>query len=690
LFAPSIFRSLITPILITLIITVVLVNVFLPKKVTENVMQSAVASAEQTVIQFKTIRQYYTNNVIKKVLQTSSIKPSINHRYESDTIPLPATFVHDMSLLLEQQDTQVKLYSGYPFPNRKYRQLDDFQAQAWAFLTENPTEKYVQMDYSNQQPILRVAISDLMVVDSCVDCHNTHPDTPKTGWQLGDVRGVLEVATNISSDLERGQSLSSMVVNTFSVASFILLVILIVVIRGISNPTRKLTDTMQSLQDGQLDVTVEGQKINNEIGLMARATDAFRIALIEKKHSDKAIEEEKIKAINDESQQKLLALQQAQQQEALKSRQQQEQLEKEQQMLQSLESKRQVEQQMAKSINALVLAAKQGDLTQRIDTSAQQNTFESSAADMNDFVSIVHESLNQIQQGLSQLADGDLTFTVEEDRQGIFGAINASLNDTMTRLSEIIGAIISAVDYINLSSSKISAGNNQLSERTEMQSRYLEHTTENMSSLKQGFEIAALKTASASTAAKEALSEAKAGKHIVNQTIDSMEEIKSSTFEVADISGKIDDIAFQTNLLALNASVEASRAGEQGLGFAVVATEVRNLAQRSADSAKEIKKLITASAKKVDAGCELVNRSGDSLRQIQLQVERVAELIADIEQTTTERTKDLGTAYHAISELNTITKQNAILAEELKQFSLETQEQANHLHSKVDYFKTTK
>jgi methyl-accepting chemotaxis protein len=672
------------------VITVVLVNILLPKKVTENVMQSAIASAEQTVIQFKTLRQYYTNNVIKKVLQSSSIKPGINHRFENDTIPLPATFVHDMSMLLEQQDTQVKLYSDYPFPNRKYRQLDDFQAKAWAFLIENPTEKYVQMDYSNQQPILRVAISDLMVVDACVDCHNTHPDTPKKGWQLGDVRGVLEVATNISPDLKRGHSLSSMIINTFSVACFILLLILITVIRGISNPTKKLTDTMLSLQNGQLDVTVEGQKINNEIGLMARATDAFRIALIEKKRADKDREEEKIKSINNESKQKLQALQQKQQQEALKSQLQQEQLEKEQQMLLTLENKRKVEQKMAHNINALVLAAKQGDLTQRIDTASQQDAFESSAADMNDFVSIVHDSLNQIQLGLSKLANGDLTFSVEEDRQGIFGAINTSLNDTMTQLSEIIGAIMSAVDHINLSTSQISAGNNQLSERTETQSRYLEHTTENMSSLKEGFEIATMKTSSASSAAKEALTEAKAGKQIINKTIDSMEEIKSSTLEVAEISGKIDDIAFQTNLLALNASVEASRAGEQGLGFAVVATEVRNLAQRSADSAKEIKKLITDSTNKVDAGCELVNRSGDSLRQIQLQVERVAELIADIEQTTTERTKDLGTAYQAIRELNTITKQNASLADELKQFSIDTQEQANHLHSKVDFFKTTK
>ena len=165
-----------------------------------------------------------------------------------------------------------------------------------------------------------------------------------------------------------------------------------------------------------------------------------------------------------------------------------------------------------------------------------------------------------------------------------------------------------------------------------------------------------------------------------------MDEITSSSKKIVDIIGVIDGIAFQTNILALNAAVEAARAGEQGRGFAVVATEVRGLAQRSADAAKEIKALIGASVDKVESGARLVDDAGKTMDDIVTQVKRVSDLISEISTATQEQSSGIAQVGQAIGHLDQITQQNAALVEQSSAASESLRQQASRLAEAVGVF----
>jgi methyl-accepting chemotaxis protein len=169
----------------------------------------AVENAKATIKQYKLLRAYYAKNVISKVKQDSELKISFDHKDQAGTIPLPATMIHDLSKQLSDSGSgiKLKLYSKYPFPNRAGRQIDDFGNKALAAMEVNPDEVFVLEDSADGHQRVRVAIADKMVGQSCVDCHNSRPDTPKADWKLGDVRGVLEVTTSVDETLARNEVL---------------------------------------------------------------------------------------------------------------------------------------------------------------------------------------------------------------------------------------------------------------------------------------------------------------------------------------------------------------------------------------------------------------------------------------------------------------------------------------------------
>ncbi|MCK5640225.1 MAG: DUF3365 domain-containing protein, partial [Gammaproteobacteria bacterium] len=147
------------------------------------------------------LRKYYVQNVLNKVKAGSDMRPAINHKDNPNAFPLPATMIHDLSALLKNEGTTVNLYSAYPFPNRKSRILDTFQNEAWDYLVKNPEDVFVEETKKDGKTVVRVAVADTMVAEGCVNCHNAHPDTPRTGWKLGDVRGILEINSDISEQV---------------------------------------------------------------------------------------------------------------------------------------------------------------------------------------------------------------------------------------------------------------------------------------------------------------------------------------------------------------------------------------------------------------------------------------------------------------------------------------------------------
>ena len=220
--------------------------------------------------------------MIAKVKASGALNPSYDHKSMKDGVPLPATFIHDMSELLKEKDTSIKLYSAYPFPNRADRKLDDFQQAAWQHLNEHPEATFVREATVDGREFVRVAIADLMVAKGCVDCHNTIAGSPKTDWNLGDVRGVLEVTTAIDNQLARGAGMSTTMIISVIVLAIILSAITVMSARAVSGPLQRMTGAMTQLADGNTDTEIPGQNRETEIGAMAKAVQVFRENLLEK------------------------------------------------------------------------------------------------------------------------------------------------------------------------------------------------------------------------------------------------------------------------------------------------------------------------------------------------------------------------------------------------------------------------
>ncbi len=272
----SIVWKLALPLPIILICFLFTAWFFIPQMVTENARDAAVRSAVQTVKQFKIIRGYYTKNVIAKVKANGAIKPSVRHATEPDTVPLPATLIHDLSALLAKEDTTVSLYSAYPFPLRKDRVLDDFQSEAWAFLSQNPDGVFKREQAIGDKRVMRVAMADTMSAEGCVNCHNGRADTPKADWKLGDVRGVLEVASDITPDIAAASALNTKVMLGMVAAGLLLIALIIFGARAVAKPISRLTHGMKQLAEGDLSTELPDYEQRDEVGQMTDAVYIFK------------------------------------------------------------------------------------------------------------------------------------------------------------------------------------------------------------------------------------------------------------------------------------------------------------------------------------------------------------------------------------------------------------------------------
>ena len=261
------------------------------------------------------------------------------------------------------------------------------------------------------------------------------------------------------------------------------------------------------------------------------------------------------------------------------------------------------------------------------------------------------------------VGNGDLTRQVSLKPQ-YRNSIMAAQVAMAERLKKTVWEVRGSAESVATNSEQIAEGNNDLASRTEQQASSLAETASAMEELGSTVQHNADNAAEARKQAANASSIAEEGGEVVTQVVQTMRDTDASSNEVADIITMIDGIAFQTNILALNASVEAARAGEHGRGFAVVAQEVRELASRSAASAKEINTLITANRKRVEQGTELATRAGKTTEDVVASVKRVTELMEEISNATAEQSDGVQQAGEAVAQMDQVTQQNAALVEQ--------------------------
>ncbi|WP_260674597.1 methyl-accepting chemotaxis protein [Comamonas aquatica] len=295
--------------------------------------------------------------------------------------------------------------------------------------------------------------------------------------------------------------------------------------------------------------------------------------------------------------------------------------------------------------------------------------------------------LNEASRMADAIAEGDLTVRIRSDRQDEIGHLLEAMNNTSTGLTRVVSTVHEQAHSVALASAEIAQANQDLATRTESEASALEETAAAMEELGSTVAHNADHAQSADQRTREAQRVVTEGGQAVRKVVQTMQGIDASSKKIADIIGVIDGIAFQTNILALNAAVEAARAGEHGRGFAVVAGEVRALAGRSAEAAKEIKQLISHSVAEIHAGNQQAAHAGETMEQAITEIEKVTQLITDISHASGEQSNGVAQVAEAVTHMDQTTQKNAALVEEMAGATEGLRKQSEELVRAVSIFR---
>ena len=338
-------------------------------------------------------------------------------------------------------------------------------------------------------------------------------------------------------------------------------------------------------------------------------------------------------------------------------------------------------------ISELVDRALQGDYSRRIAMSGKQGFFRTLAENLNSIIDVSEKGLTETNRVLAALANGDLQQRFNGDYKGQFADLQTSANRTAEKLGEITGQVTEAAEKVLLVTRELASGADNLSSRTENQASAVKSTAATMTQLAATVRSTADSSTDATTKAQGARNSAEHGGKVVSEAISAISRIETGSRKIAEITHLIEEIAHQTNLLALNAGVEAARAGEAGRGFQVVATEVRALANRTAEASNEISRLIDSSNDDVRNGVKLVRQTGDALSEICQNVDAAAAATSSISQSTVEQSSGVADVNRSVLDIDRITEENAALVEQTSAALESAQSQVEDLRAILAFFK---
>ncbi len=410
--------------------------------------------------------------------------------------------------------------------------------------------------------------------------------------------------------------------------------------KQLSGPILKVSEAMNSVAEGNLETDVPCLERKDEIGEMAAAVEVFKRNGLEVRRMN--AQEASMRAKSDDLQ---------------------------------------------AGMAEVVSAAAAGDFSHRITKDYGDENLNRFAQNINALLVSVDSGVTETGRVIESLAHGDLTQTMNGNFHGVFAQLQSDVNETFAKLKGTMSEVRGSTESINGNANELRSAADDLSKRTEQQAAALEETSAALDEITAVVRNSTERAQEASTMVSETKEKTAQSAKVVRDAVSAMGRIEQASREISQIINVIDEIAFQTNLLALNAGVEAARAGEAGKGFAVVAQEVRELAQRSANAAKDIKALITKSGDEVGNGVKLVQRTGEALDEIETRVLGINDHIHSIATAAKEQSTGLQEVNTAINQMDQVTQRNAAMVEETSAATHKLSAEAENLVSLVGRFR---
>ena len=630
----KIVMKIFMPVILIACIAIFGIYFFISNKTEKNIIEHSISSAENIVDQYKTLRGYYSKNVVPIVKNNSDIKINFDHADKSDTIPLPATMIHDMGDLIsaKKDGIKLKLYSDYPFPNRANRELDNFSETAMKRFRNGQEEPYISVERYEGKEVVRVAVPDYMVAQGCVNCHNTRLDTPKNDWRMGDIRGSLEVITPIDEQLASVTNLNYMIIGSVLALGVLLLVLVYIVFGNV------VLKPLNNLQNGLLDFFKYVNKESNNV-------ETIKIT-----SNDEIGQMSEIINTNIKKSKKIVS----------------------------------IENEFINEVKSMLGEVENGNMHNRFDTPVHSETLEELRQKLNQMLEALESNIctdtNKLLKIFEDFSKLDFTKKVENDNGKISQALN-NLGKLITQmlvenkqngltLDNSAKILLQNVENLNNSSNKAAAS--------------LEETAAALEEVTQNIRGNSEHVAHMSDYANKLNQSSKTGQQLAVKTTAAMDEINEKVTSINNAITVIDQIAFQTNILSLNAAVEAATAGEAGKGFAVVAQEVRNLASRSAEAAKEIKDLVEDANTKANEGKEIADGMIEGYNGLNENITNTLELISRVSEASKEQLIGIEQINDAVNQLDGQTQQNASVATNTKAIAEHTSTIAKKIVSNAD------
>lgn len=658
----SVREKLILPLIAIGILLVVVANQTMTKLAVDQATNRSVEIGQLVASQISSMRAYYTKNVVP-IAKNQGVAVGHDYAERPNTIPLPATMVHDLNgVLSKDNNVIIRLYSNFPFPFRRDGGArDDFERDALKELEKDPSKPYWRLTEYNGEPAIRFTKADQMVAQTCVDCHNAHAQSPKKDWKLGDVRGAVQVIMPLGAILASSNNRAFQ--GTLVIGGTVIIAIAIlfwVSRRYIFKPLSEVSGAATKIANGDLDQRLD-YKSGDELGNLS---ESFRglIGYIRgvAGAADGLAKGDLNHTVVAKSEKDVLSQNINRVAEALKD--------------------------VIGESEKVIAAANDGDLTVRGDESRFEGAYQSMVGSVNRMMDTVATPVNESNKILDDVANRNLTARMSGDYKGQFNKIKQSMNVAVEGLHDSISQVSMAAEQVASAASQIAAGSQSVAQGASEQARSLGQASsslEQMSAMTKQNASSAEEANALSAAAKAASS---SGLSAMGQMSGAMDKIRASAQGTATIIRDINEIAFQTNLLALNAAVEAARAGDAGRGFAVVAEEVRNLALRSKEAAKKTEALINESVELASSGERISKEVGKNLEQIVGTVDKVSNIIAEIAAASREQARGIEDASKAVAEVDKVTQQNAASAEESASAGEELSSQAHELTALVGRF----